>query len=420
MTATPNPPAPGTPPSGTGRVVVVAPGASPTPTVGIQEAINSLRAGGGGTVQLSAGVFVLKDTVRLAPGTRLLLQGATIQFPPTAVPGIASSNATDLTIAGSGSFVTSAPQQPGIVLIGCQRVAFDGDFAFSGWTGTTNMEAVRTLGCNGLRLAGWRTGDSSLLRSVGDSNIEVCRMSGRLAPTAKFSSRPFVHLGTSVDHPTMSNIRVHDLDFDGGGVIDVSFVRVRLDQMAGRSGTNADIRSVHCRNGLPTSILSDCLDTYGIVGCTISDIQADGCYTGLAIANTKCVATDSVATNCFGQGLVVGGAPQLGDFSDVTVTNFQARACCRGTKLGPHWVNGQILAAAESGRVDNLLFRNCVADATGSPNGFHGFSVTGATMGVCTIDGGRFIGVGGGQHLFVAPVVPRGILRQMTAPSLGR
>ena len=417
-----NPPGgvPGTSAPTSGKVVIVSPGGAgtpPSPTCGIQEAVNSLRAGGG-TVRVSAGTYALTDVVHLASGVSLVFDNATLRC-PAGKQAINGTNVTDVSLAGSGSFISSAPGQVGMVFTACQRVVFDGAFSFSGWSGAQNVPAVISQGNRDCRFAGWRTGDSSLFLSLGDTNLEVCRMSGSLAPGSVPISKPFVNVMTNADHPNMTGIRVHDLAFDGGGVIDVSFVRVRLDQAAGRSGTNVELRSIHCRNGNPVSIWCDTLDSYGIVGCKISDIQSDGIYTGLSIANSQCEVNDCVAVNCYSQGLVVGGAGQLGDIANVVVTNFQARRCCRGTDLGYRISNGQILADGTHGRIDNLLVRNCIADARGSEHGFHGFSINGVQMGSITLDGGHFIGAGAGQHLFVAPSVRPGAVRQMTPPTLG-
>jgi len=426
MSGTPPASSPAIPPSPSGVVVVVSPpstsappsGSPPTPTAGIQEAINSARASGGGTVRISPGVFVLTDVIHLASGVSLFFDGATLRC-PAGKAAINGTNVADVNLYGTGTFVASAPAQVGVVVGASQRVVFDGAFTFSGWFGPTNVAAVISQGNRDCRFAGWRTTDSSMLLSLGDTNVEICRMSAQLVPGGQPPSKPFVNAMTSANYPKLTQIRVHDLDFDGGGILDVSFMRVRLDVAAGRSGSDVEIRSIHCRNGSPTSIWSDCVDSYGIVGCTISDIRADGCYTGLSIANSRCQVTDSSAVNCYSQGLVVGGAGQLGDVSDIVVTNFEARRCCRGTKLGFTVSNGQILADGTHGRIDNLFLRNCVGDATGSENGFHGFSGNGIQMGSCTVDGGHFVATGGGQHFFVARSVRPGAIRQMTPPRLG-
>ena len=367
---------------------------------------------------MAGGEYGLADAIHLASGVSLFFDGATLRCPPGKA-GINGTNVADVSLYGSATFVASAPGQVGIILGNSQRIVFDGAFAFTGWFGPNNVPAVIAQGNRDCRFAGWQTRDSSMLLCLGGTNLEIARMSAQLVPGAQAPTKALVNVMTNANFPTLSQIRVHDLDFDGGGILDVSFIRVRLDVMAGRSGSDLDVRSVRCRNGSPTSIWSDCFDSYGIVGCVISDVQADGCYTGVSVANSRCQVTNCVAMNCYSQGLVVGGAGQLGDVSDVVVTNFQARRCCRGTKLGPTLSNGQILADGTHGRIDNLVLRNCVGDATGSENGFHGLSINGVALGSCTIEGGQFVAAGGGQHLFLGRSLRPGAVQQASPPKLG-
>ncbi|MCI4351792.1 MAG: hypothetical protein L3K14_00155 [Thermoplasmata archaeon] len=272
------------------------------------------------------------------------------------------------------------------------------------------MPAVSSQGNSSVAFAGWSTTDSSLLVSTGDSQIEVTRFQGTVSPTGPAPSKAFIHIGTNAAHPNLKGVRLHDVFFDGGGLLDVSFMRVRLDVAAGRSGTDVVIDRIHCRNGSPQSVWADCVDSYGIDGCTITNVVAEGCYTGVSVANSHCTVSDCTATNCYSQGLQLGGPGQLGPISDILVTNFVARGCCRGIDPGQKIVNAQIFISAAHGTIQNLRLEGCVGDTEQVPTGVHGLTINGPGMGTVVLKGSRFVGNPVGKNILIAGTVPSGVV----------
>lgn len=384
------------------------PGTPTTVTGGFQEAVDAVAGAGGGTVQVGPGAYALAEVVHLRSGVQLVFQQAVVRC-PSSKPGLGANGVANVRLSGQVTFVAGAPQQAGIVITGSRQVSLDGPLTFSGWTGPTGVAAVVSQGNTGVLCSGWRTGDSSMLLSIGDTNLEIGNFEGMIAPTGPCPTKAFVHVGTNANFPRMQGVRMHDMTFDGGGLLDVSFLRIRLDVVAGRSGSDVQVQRISCRNGSPTSIWSDCFDSYGIVGCAISEVTAVGCYTGVSVANSQCTVTNCSAIDCFSQGLVVGGAGQLGAISDVTVTNFVARGCCRGTQLGPV-VNAQILVAAVHGSIRNARLVNCQGLAQGAPHSLHGLSVIGALMQSCSVEGGQFSATPPGRSVLQAAGLPAGTL----------
>ena len=150
-------------------------------TAAIQGAIDSCAQSGGGTVRLSAGVYLsaplaLKTgvTLQIDSGVKLLGSSDTADY--AAGPALVSANGqTDIGIAGQGTIAGAVSPSQLVAIAGCQRVNVQG-VTLTGSTDTTGTDGIVILSSHNVTVSNVTvdTGGADIaIRSAGDSSDTI-------------------------------------------------------------------------------------------------------------------------------------------------------------------------------------------------------------------------------------------------------
>ena len=352
------------------------PGSSGTGTDGFQEALDYLKARGGGLLVVEPGSYRPSRSIVIPSKTSIEFRDCVVQMASGQPVFRTWPGTTDVRLTGRlradgcgqpNRFIWIVGTDTATIQLDLQAENMGHGFSFLFVKDSQRIEVGGTLASS----------DSAIVRIVDSSYVTVSGVSCRYVRDP--GEVPVRLAGTK----PMTNVSVHHVQIDGGGFRTGPMIDLAPDEGAPLAQL-IDVHDIVVENPPSTTLFHDGIDISRCTGVTVSNVRGAYVIVVLALLASRGEVSAVSGSHCRAQAVAVGDPTQLTeDIADVVVRDCTAVDCGAGYQ-GP--ASAGLAVLVTPGRtVRRVFFQRCQStDSSGIQP--YGFGVSANAFGVVAED----------------------------------